>query len=87
MVLAAAVLAAAAGAAAVAPGAKPFPPLRAVGALVSVPVLWGTYAPVAKTLLLETNAPATLSNFATHGVGAISLLSLLWLLPGSPQKW
>jgi len=61
----------------VAPGAKPRPPLRATAALVSVPILWGTYAPVAKTLLLETNAPATLSNFATHGVGAISLLSLL----------
>ena len=72
-------LAAAVAALGVAPGAKPRPPLRATAALVSVPILWGTYAPVAKTLLLETNAPATLSNFATHGVGAISLLSLLAL--------
>lgn len=63
----------------VAPGAKPRPPLRSTAALVSVPILWGTYTPVAKLLLLDTNAPATLSNFATHGVGAISLLSLLAL--------
>ncbi len=63
----------------VAPGAKPRPPLRSTAALVSVPILWGTYTPVAKILLLEANAPATLSNFATHGVGAISLLSLLAL--------
>ena len=77
--MAALVVAAAAAALGVAPGAKARPPLRAVGALVSVPVLWGTYAPVAKTLLLETNAPATLSNFVTHGVGALSLLSLLCL--------
>ena len=63
----------------VAPGAKPRPPLRSTAALVSVPILWGTYTPVAKILLLETNAPATLSSFATHGVGAISLLSLLAL--------
>ena len=72
-------LVAAVAALGVAPGAKPRPPLRATAALVSVPILWGTYAPVAKTLLLETNAPATLSNFATHGVGALSLLSLLAL--------
>ena len=47
-------------------------------ALVSVPLLWGSYTPALKLLLTRRNAPpAILTNLVSHFVGFVSLLVIL----------
>ena len=55
-------------------------------ALISVPVLWGTFTPTMKVLLDDRHPPPViLTNLSSHAVGAASLV-LLWALEASRRR-
>jgi drug/metabolite transporter (DMT)-like permease len=55
-------------------------------ALLSVPLLWGTFTPSMKLLLDHKHAPPViLTNLLSHTVGAVAL-ACLWLLEAVPRQ-
>jgi len=62
------------------------PRLAPYVALVSVPLLWGTFTPSLKLLLDQRHAPPViLTNLVSHIIGA-SALALLWMCEALPRR-